>query len=403
MVKQWPVQSQSLSYKEALMVEQPQEQRTESMALGQVPDRETCPVQWQSCSRQVGGVSDGETLNLLWEAKTQIIDLQKKIEFLLNKELGQANNGPDMGLEEKELRATRPFNLGNKGPVGKGPMRKSNDLASAYGPVTHKTWRIRDLISDPSTSAAQTHAQAEQITTANTITATQTSPASRVELILPYRVEENEEIQPPMVLFPDIDVQTTPIGNMVEVSPHMELHGSVGEHLDLFSEHGSERNKETMEKNEKNQLPRAFPLTDGGQNFSDSMGEDSMDQSNEIITVPESQELNQPITLISVPDSQELNQAITRAGGVETVNTMVEWEGHNQCEGQGDKNPFPLDCLLPNECEMSDWVFNKVKDIQQIVGMECVGYEEQLLALLTAMEVGHSHSKNKGAKKKKGA
>lgn len=35
-------------------------------------------------------------------------------------------------------------------------------------------------------------------------------------------------------------------------------------------------------------------------------------------------------------------------------------------------------------------VFNKVKEIQQLVGVECEGYKEQFMALLAAIDFDHS-------------
>ena len=95
-------QPQNLSYREALMVEQPRAKRNENegklvqlgKARGKAPVRETCIVQ-----SEVGRVSDGETLKMLWEAKSQIEDLRMTIELLIEKEMGQDYNGPGVGLE----------------------------------------------------------------------------------------------------------------------------------------------------------------------------------------------------------------------------------------------------------------------------------------------------------------
>lgn len=44
--------------------------------------------------------------------------------------------------------------------------------------------------------------------------------------------------------------------------------------------------------------------------------------------------------------------------------------------------------MLPNKFNVSDWVLRKVNEIQH-----CVGFEKQFMAILTAIEVGHSRSK----------
>lgn len=52
--------------------------------------------------------------------------------------------------------------------------------------------------------------------------------------------------------------------------------------------------------------------------------------------------------------------------------------------------PIPLNCRLPSQSGVSNWVLHKVKEIQYCVGMECEGFEEQFMALLTTIEVGHA-------------
>lgn len=77
------------------MVEQTHVQQAENegmlvqngMAMGQALDREMCPLQCQGSSRQVCGVTDGEMMKLLWESKSQIEDLQMKIDHLIRKEM----------------------------------------------------------------------------------------------------------------------------------------------------------------------------------------------------------------------------------------------------------------------------------------------------------------------------
>ncbi|KAG6711271.1 hypothetical protein I3842_05G044200 [Carya illinoinensis] len=65
------------------------------------------------------------------------------------------------------------------------------------------------------------------------------------------------------------------------------------------------------------------------------------------------------------------------------------------------QNPIPLNCLFPDQSNASDWVFNTVKDIQEIVGLKCEGYEEQFMALLTAIEAGHQQHKKLDSKKQR--
>lgn len=96
-----------------------------------------------------------------------------------------------------------------------------------------------------------------------------------------------------------------------------------------------------------------------------------------------------------------------------TSNALVEWEGRNLF-GEEEKGmtlnrqwassegePIPLNHLLLTELNASDWVFQMVKDLHHWIGMECVGYEEQFMALLTAIEVGHTQSKKSGSKKRR--
>lgn len=61
--------------------------------------------------------------------------------------------------------------------------------------------------------------------------------------------------------------------------------------------------------------------------------------------------------------------------------------------------PVPLNCLLPDQSYVSDWVFNKVKEIQHYVAVECEGYEEQFMALHAAIKCDHTQVTNSASKK----
>ncbi|KAG7943367.1 hypothetical protein I3843_15G034500 [Carya illinoinensis] len=66
-----------------------------------------------------------------------------------------------------------------------------------------------------------------------------------------------------------------------------------------------------------------------------------------------------------------------------------------------ESEPVPLNCLNPEQPRISDWVFNTVKDIQHLVGLRCEGYEEQFMALLTAIETGHHEHRKIESKKQR--
>lgn len=124
-----------------------------------------------------------------------------------------------------EVLAPRSLNLGRGGHAFKGPIRRANDPASVHWPIAPKSWRIHNLRSDPSTLEAEKPAMT-QTTMAKLAPVTQTSPTRVVEQILPSRMEENEEIQPPMALFLDICAQNSPIINTVKLSSQTEVHGT---------------------------------------------------------------------------------------------------------------------------------------------------------------------------------
>ncbi|XP_040992716.1 uncharacterized protein LOC121239524 [Juglans microcarpa x Juglans regia] len=65
--------------------------------------------------------------------------------------------------------------------------------------------------------------------------------------------------------------------------------------------------------------------------------------------------------------------------GSEDFSMGSEFQNQNNKMG----NPTPLNYYFPDQA--SDWVIHKAKEIQHVVGVECVGYEEQFIALLTAM------------------
>lgn len=62
-------------------------------------------------------------------------------------------------------------------------------------------------------------------------------------------------------------------------------------------------------------------------------------------------------------------------------------------------DPMPLNFMFPDKSNISDWVLHMVKDIQQVVGLKCEGYEEQFWALLTTIKVRHQQQRKVGSKK----
>ncbi|KAG6734605.1 hypothetical protein I3842_01G280100 [Carya illinoinensis] len=194
------------SYREALMVVQPQVARSEGggrfipvgEATGQIHVREPCSVQGQLGNRQVGDVTDEETLKLLWEAKSQISELQLKIEHLIRKEWGRAYNGSGMGREGEEKGACK------ERPVVEALPNKGKEPGPSHG-LNPKAWRTRNRQLDPATSEPKnptmTQAQGEQMSTAKPSPVAQTTPATAEAQILPSRMEENIEIQPRWLFF----------------------------------------------------------------------------------------------------------------------------------------------------------------------------------------------------------
>lgn len=60
----------------------------------------------------------------------------------------------------------------------------------------------------------------------------------------------------------------------------------------------------------------------------------------------------------------------------------------------GDEDPWdkptPLNSLYPlnDQMQASNWVLLKAKEIQLCVGLPCIGYEDQFMALLASIEAG---------------
>lgn len=86
---------------------------------------------------------------------------------------------------------------------------------------------------------------------------------------------------------------------------------------------------------------------------------------------------------------------------IQVSNNSMDEVGLEELQEFQIQNPFPLSCLFPDQSNASDWVFKTVKDIQEIVGLKCEGYEEQFMALLTAIEAGHQQQKKIGSKKQR--
>lgn len=65
--------------------------------------------------------------------------------------------------------------------------------------------------------------------------------------------------------------------------------------------------------------------------------------------------------------------------------------------------PVPLNRVMPDQSNVSSWVLLTVKEIQQFVWMGCEGFEDQFLALHTAIESSHAGSKKSASHKQRGA
>ncbi|KAG6700305.1 hypothetical protein I3842_08G105600 [Carya illinoinensis] len=188
----------------------------------------------------------------------------------------------------------------------------------------------------------------------------QKTPVMMEQQLLPPREEVCAVREHLSMFFPEICTQKLPNPSTETKADQKELPVTV-EHLDLIEENGVEQNMELVEDS------------------SVSFHQSNLAENTDISVVPESQEINK-------------------------MNSVVEWEGCNSLDDEienGDRTPFPLNCELPGDFDTSTWVFNKVKDIQHVVGLKCVGYEEQFLALLTAIEAGHMIDKKMGSKKQR--
>lgn len=53
------------------------------------------------------------------------------------------------------------------------------------------------------------------------------------------------------------------------------------------------------------------------------------------------------------------------------------------------EDPIPLNSFHPS---ISDWVIKKALEIKHYVRISCMGFEGELVALLTAIEAGYAHS-----------
>lgn len=66
-----------------------------------------------------------------------------------------------------------------------------------------------------------------------------------------------------------------------------------------------------------------------------------------------------------------------------------------------DGDPFPPNFMLLGQPSASDWVLDKVKEIQHSVGLSCECFKDQFIALLTAIEDGHTQYSKSGSKKQR--
>lgn len=95
------------------------------------------------------------------------------------------------------------------------------------------------------------------------------------------------------------------------------------------------------------------------------------------------------------------SSGIIRVGDVEISReaTFLEWRGSEfLVEKEGD--PTPLNFLLP-QLSTSNWMLDKVKEIQGAVGLSYESFEEHLLVLLTAIETSHNQSSKSVTKKQR--
>ncbi|KAF5465606.1 hypothetical protein F2P56_015591 [Juglans regia] len=330
------------SYKEALRVEQPPVSRfgyvdtlgQSGVSSRQETDRGVRPVQWQSGGSK-GGLAKGENMNILLEAKTQLADLQNKIEWLIRKEMASNNMGSGaefVGVEPQigghEPRFPKLFDNGQWGfQFGQVVLGHSGSGPSKPVSEANNSWRIR-LESDPrsisngnSTCVPRPPSEAARFTVGPSLVA-QTASAMVVEQILHSR--ELEKLMQPVNFFPDglVSKQNLSIETLDFISTQFEQCREVDSAEGL-----SQRSTEPSEK-----------VLEGGAVRSVELGEDSVvgisqsltETSADIVLVPETQ------VSIFPPENEVVNMV-----------NEVEWEGRNLFGGEGEtgiREPLPLTC-----------------------------------------------------------
>lgn len=110
-------------------------------------------------------------------------------------------------------------------------------------------------------------------------------------------------------------------------------------------------------------------------------------------------EISKGLSPMSVPitDPSKWDGGSTSVEEEMGVPLKSQWTPRDEIDMVGEL--VPLICLLPGQYSVSNWVLHKVKEIQHCVGLECEGFEEQFMALLTDIEDGHTQQKKSGSKR----
>lgn len=83
------------------------------------------------------------------------------------------------------------------------------------------------------------------------------------------------------------------------------------------------------------------------------------------------------------------------AGMENLARSLVSYGIGSECE------PMHLNRVMHDQSNVSSWVLLKDKEIQQFVGMGCERFEDQFLALLTAIESSHANHRKFAIRKQR--
>ncbi|KAG2672218.1 hypothetical protein I3760_13G030000 [Carya illinoinensis] len=427
------VDAPTRSYRDALQQSRVFVQDQKTDRLGATYDRLKGPV---VCSvgaqnrvgdgRGVVGLNKEDLLRALSEVQKQVEDLQLNILSLKRGveevEWGGLNlgvrKGPNVELGSSSTQAAqtvqqpipgfcKPKTIWSRRPDSSGktcnanPEVRSSEVTPVLqtAPVTQKMPAIVMEQVLPSPEERKTGSSgrvgnpnhevisSEAAPVIQTAPVSQKNPAILVEQLLPTREEERNVFLFQTIFFPDSTAQNEPIHTL-------EVSRDLVESPEMLSEDEVERVGDTVEE-------LSPQLTDSPVMHLELISEEGAERTGANIFLESDRNVENNTDGVLAPNSQVPS---TLFDGQKAVGTMVEWEGGVQLGGDGSPgvgDPVPLSCLAPTEFEVSDWVFRKIKEIQQVVGMECVGYEEQFLALFTSIEASHFQSKKAGTKKQR--